>query len=122
MMNMYSKSEIERLKLDKEFLTQEGDKYCLVNLYQGHRLTNKDVHNQANFCVIQSVLAYMDKKITLDKFNKIIDKIDLFVYANDLLGARKAIEKLNQEVIEEELHIPHFNALCVLCEDLYDSF
>lgn len=119
---MYTKGEIEQLKVNKTFLLSEEDRYCLVNLYQGHRLTSDDVKNQANFCILEAVNAYHERKITSDQLNTIIDKVELFVYAEDMLGYRRAIDKLNHEIIEEELHIPHFNALCVTCEDLYDTF
>ena len=119
---MYLKSEIDKLKLNDTFYENEGDKYCIVNLHQGYKVTSKDIHNHANFCILQLVRAYRENKIESYMFNKILDKIELFVYAEDILEHRQIIDKLNKEIIEEEFHIPYFNSLCILCEDLYDTF
>lgn len=120
-MMMYTIEEIARLQMSESFRESEGDKYCLISL-QGRELSIKDAHNQANFCILQVINAYKDNKIDKNNANRIINKIDALVYSLDMLGADKVIYKLNKEVIEEELHIPFFNSICVLCEDLYDSF
>lgn len=120
-MNMYSIEQIKRLQLDEDFYEQEGDKYCLVSLI-GKDLTPNDVENQANFCILQ-IINYLKKDfLTGKKANYLINKIDAFEYSLDLLGPEKVIEKINKEIIEEELHIPHFNSLCVLCGEIYDSY
>ena len=60
--------------------------------------------------------------ITKKKANDLINMVDVFEYSLDLLGPEKIIMKMNREIIEEELHIPHFNSLCVLCGEIYDSY
>lgn len=121
MMNMYSMSEIRELQLNEKFFEEEGDKYCLVSLL-GKTLTLQDVTNQANFCILQIIDAYKKKYLTGKKANDLINKVDVFEYSTDLLGPEKVIYKINKEIIEEELHIPHFNSLCVICEDIYDNY
>ena len=116
---MYSIEEIQRLQYDNKFYEDEGDKYCLISI-DGHELTQKDLHNQANFCILQVINAYKNKFVNKYEANRIINKIDAFVYSEDMLGVQRTIEKLNKEIIEDELHIPHFHSLCVLCEELYD--
>ena len=105
--------------MDDSFRQREGDKYCLVSL-QGRELSKRDLINQNNFCVLQTINAYKENKIDKNNANRILNKIDALVYAEDMLGVENLIKKLNREIIEEELHIPHFNYLCVICEDLYD--
>ena len=121
MMKMYSINQIQRLQLDNEFYEEENEKYCLVSL-QGKILTNTDVSNQANFCILQVLKAYKEKKIEKKYANFLINKIDAIEYSIDMLGAETVIKKLNKEIIEEELHIPFFNSLCVRCDDIYAGF
>ena len=121
MMKMYSINEIQRLQLDNEFYEEENEKYCLVSL-QGKILTNTDVLNQANFCILQTLKAYKEEKIEKNYANFLINKIEAIEYSIDMLGAEIVIKKLNKEIIEEELHIPFFNSLCVRCDDIYAGF
>ena len=118
---MYSIDEIKRLQKDESFYEEEGDKYCLVSLV-GKPLTKKDVENQANFCVLQIIDALSKNYLTKKEANSLLNKIDALQYSTDLIGPKKVIEKLNKEIIEEELHIPHFNSLCVICSEIYDNF
>lgn len=118
---MYSIEQIKKLQYDNDFYNQEGDKYCLVSLF-GKELTSKDVENQANFCILQIINHLKKDFITKNKANFLINKIDAFEYSLDLLGPEKVIEKINKEIIEDELNIPHFNSLCVLCGEVYDSY
>ena len=120
-MSMYSINEVMRMQSDEEYFFNEGEKYCLVSLF-GKELTDKDVENQSNFCILQVIDAYKKGFLTPEKVNYIINKIDVFNYSKDLLGPEKVIDKLNKEVIEEELHIPYFNSLSVKCEDVYDNY
>lgn len=117
---MYSIEEIIRLQRDESFFEEEGDKYCLVSL-MGKDLSAKDVSNQANFCILQIINALKNNFITKDKANFLINKIDAYEYSLDMLGPYNVIHKINKEIIEEELHIPHFNSLCVICGEIYDS-
>lgn len=119
MMTLYTMDDILRLQTSDEFRYSEGDKYCLVSI-QGYELSMEDLSNQANFCILQVINAYKDKKIDKNNANRILNKIDALVYSEDMLGVNRVIQKLNKEIIEEELHIPHFNSLCVLCRDIYD--
>ena len=121
MMKMYSINQIQRLQLDNEFYEEENEKYCLVSL-QGKILTNTDVSNQANFCILQTLKAYKEEKIEKNYANFLINKIEAIEYSIDMLGAETVIKKLNKEIIEEELHIPFFNSLCVRCDDIYVGF
>lgn len=118
---MYSIEEIKKLQLDDIFYENEMEKYCLVSLF-GKEITNKDVENQANFCILQIIDALKKNYLTGKEANDLINKIDVFEYALDLLGPEKVISKLNKEIIEEELHISHFNSLCVVCGELYDDY
>lgn len=118
---MYTMSEIRRLQLDEEFRIDEGDKFCLVRP-EGTEITTHIVNNQAKFCILQTINAYKEHIINKDKANFIINKIDAILYGIDMLGNKKVIEKLNKEIIGEELFTPHFNYLCVSCDDLYANF
>ena len=118
---MYSIEEVKRMQSDEDFFYQEGEKYCLVSLF-GRELTFDDVENQSNFCILQVIDAYKKNFLSSKEVNYIINKIDLFNYSKDLLGPERVIDKLNKEIIEEELHIPHFNSLSVICEEVYDSY
>lgn len=121
MMKMYSIEQIKKLQLDEAFLEEEGEKYCLVSIF-GKPLSSKDVENHANFCILQIINALKKNYITGKKANDLINMVDVFEYSLDLLGPEKIIIKMNREIIEEELHIPHFNSLCVLCGEIYDSY
>lgn len=116
---MYSIEQIKRLQIDEDFYESEGDKYCLVSL-AGKELSSKDVSNQANFCVLQVIRALKKDFLSSKEANDLINKIDVFEYSVDLLGPEKVIFKMNKEIVEKALHIPHFNSLCVLCGDLFD--
>lgn len=118
---MYSLSEIRKLQLNNEFYEEETDKYCLVSL-QNKYLKEEDLKNQANFCVLQTIRAYKEKKIDKFRADFILNKIDAIEYSEDMIGIDMAIQKLNKEIIGDELHIPFFNSLCVRCDDLYVSF
>ena len=118
---MYTIEQIKQLQINDDFYEKEGDRYCLVSLF-GKEVTHKDVENQANFCILQIINALKNNYITSKKANELINKIDAFEYSVDLLGPEKTISKLNKEIIERELHIPHFNSLCVICGDLYDNY
>ena len=121
MMKMYSIDEIKRLQLDEDFYEEEGDKYCLVSLI-GKDISSKDVENHANFCILQIINSLKKNYLTAKKANDLINKIDAFEYSIDLLGPDKIVLKMNKEIIEDELHIPHFNSLCVLCGEVYDNY
>lgn len=121
MMTMYSISQIKELQKNGDYLKQEEEKYCLVSL-EGKTLTNKDVENQCNFCVLQILNAYKKDYISPKKANDLINMVETFEYTTDLLGVEKTISKLNKEIITDNLNTPFFNSLCVLCEDLYDIF
>lgn len=121
MMIMYSIEQIKQLQIDDNYYKTEGDKYCLVSAF-GKDISAKDVENQANFCILQIIKALKNNYITAKKANDIINKIDVFEYSIDILGPEKVISKLNKEIIEEELHIPHFNSLCVICGEIYDNY
>ena len=118
---MYSIDDVKRLQKDNDFFYEEGEKYCLIS-YQGRDLSLDDVENHCNFCIFQTIDAYKKGFLTPKDVNRIINKIDVFNYSKDILGADKVIFKLNQEIIGEELHTPHFNSLCVPMEELYDSY
>ena len=118
---MYSMNDIQRLQLDEEFYQNENDKYCLVALENKH-LALSDLQNQSNFCVLQTIQAYKEKKIDKNRANFILNKIDAIEYSENMIGIERAIEKLNKEIIGEELHMPFFNSLCIICEDLYVGF
>lgn len=121
---MYSISDIQRLQLDDEFYQEQNDKYCLVsfNSITKQLLNDVDLENQVNFCVLQTIRAYKEEKIDKNRANFILNKIDALEYSKNMLGVSSIIEKLNREIIGDELHIPFFNSLCVRCDDLYDSF
>lgn len=118
---MYTIEEIKKLQYDEEFRIDEGDRYCLVSP-QGKEITEDIVHNQANFCILQTINAYREQYIDSNRANFIINKIDAIVYSLDMLGSELVIYKLNKEIIEDELYTPHFNYLCISCDDLYASF
>lgn len=120
-MTMYSISQIKELQINEDYLKQEEEKYCLVSL-EGKTLTNEDVENQCNFCILQILNAYKKDYISSKKANDLINMVETFEYTTDLLGAEKTISKLNKEIITDNLNTPFFNSLCVLCEDLYDIF
>lgn len=117
---MYTLQQIKALQTNNDFFISEGDKYCLVSMI-GRELSKEDVNNQANFCILQIIDAYKKNYLTSSQANDLINKVDVFEYSTDLLGPKKVIYKINKEIIEDSLHIPHFNSLCVLCGDLYDS-
>ena len=118
---MYTIDEIKQLQWDEEFFISEGDRFCLVSP-KGKELNGQIMENQAKFCVLQTLRAYKDGKVNKNQANFIIDKVDTIVYGVDMLGVKRVIEKLNKEVIEEELHIPFFNSICIDCDDLYAGF
>ena len=118
MMTMYSIEEVKRLQWDEEFFNEEGDKYCLVSII-GKDINSTDVENQANFCILKIINALKKDYISDLEANHLINKVDALEYSTDLLGPKRIIEKINKEIIEDELHIPHFNSLCVFCGDIY---
>ena len=73
MMIMYSIEEIKLLQTDELFYEKEGDKYCLVSLF-GKDLSNNDVENQANFCILQIINALKREYITPKQANDLINK------------------------------------------------
>ena len=119
---MYSIEQIKRMQMDEEYFIEEGDRYCLVKIIPQKTFEKKDVENQANFCILQIIKALKEEFITKEKANELINKIDAFEYSVDMIGEERVIQKLNKEIIEQELHIPYFNSLCVLCSDVYDIY
>ena len=118
---MYSMSQIKRLQKDQQFYDEEANRYCLVRNFLPENLTKKDVENQCNFCILRIIHDHRQGLLTPKEANDLINKIDVFEYSLDLLGPAKVIHKLNVEIIQESLHLPFFNQLCVLCDDLYDD-
>ena len=118
---MYNIEEIKRLQIDEDFFIDEGDRFCLVSPL-GREITSQIISNQAKFCVLQTLSAYKENKIDKKRANFIINKIDAIVDSIDLLGCQRVVEKLNNEIINEELQVPHFNYICILCDELYASF
>lgn len=118
---MYSIEQIKALQINDEYMHQEEEKYCLVSL-EGKELKFKDVENQCNFCILQILNAYKKEYISSKKANDLINMVETFEYTTDLLGVEKTIQKLNKEIISDNLNTPFFNSLCVLCDDLYDIF
>ena len=119
---MYSIEQIKEMQINEEYFIQEGDKYCLIKLIPKKTFTKEDVENQANFCILQIIKALKEEYITKEKANELLNKIDAFEFSVDMLGELRVIQKLNKEIIEDELHIPYFNSLCVLCSDVYDIY
>lgn len=120
-MKMYTQNEIKLLQIDKKYRNAEENRFCLVTM-PFRDLTKQDVENQAKFCVLQVLDTYRDEKINSNDANRIINKIDALLYAHDMLGSQRIIEKLNKEIIEEELRLPYFNSLVIECDDLNDDF
>lgn len=118
---MYSIEQIKELQRNQEYMHNEEEKYCLVSI-QGKELTVKDVENQCNFCVLQILNAYKKEYISKKKANDLLNMVETFEYTVDLLGVEKTIQKLNKEIMIDNLNTPFFNSLCVLCDDLYDIF
>lgn len=117
---MYSINDIQRLQLDENFYSEESNKYCLTQNFIKENLTFKDVDNQCNFCILRILNDYKNGFLSKEEANDLINKIDAFEYSKDLLGAAKVIDKLNKEIVQDSLHLPYFNQLCVICDDLYD--
>lgn len=118
---MYSIEEIQRLQYDEEYYIDEGDRFCLISPI-GREIGPQITSNQAKFCVLQTINAYKENKIGKDLANYIIDKIDAIYYSTDMLGYEQVIKKLNYEIMEEELNTPHFNYICISCDELYANF
>lgn len=121
MMIMYSINDVKRMQQDEDYFFEQNERYCLISL-SNRELDFDDVENQANFCILQTINAYKNGYLSPKDVNRIINKIDVFNYSKDLLGPDKVIDKLNKEIIEEELHTPHFNSLCIPMEEIYDSY
>ena len=118
---MYTMNEIIRLQNDEDFLEQELNRFCLVEK-KTEKIDSTIVSNQAKFCVLQVIGDYKQNKITRERANYIINKVDAIIYAEDMLGSQRIVEKLNKEVIGDELYVPFFDAVCIECGKLYDSF
>lgn len=116
---MYSISDVNRLQTDDEFFKSENEKYCLVSL-RGKQITLKDVENQCNFCILTILTHYKKGFIEGHQANHLINVLETFEYSVDLLGPDTVINKINKEIISEQLNTPYFDQLCVLCDDLYD--
>lgn len=116
---MYSISQIQELQRNQAYFEDENEKYCLVSL-QNKELNYKDVENQCNFCILRIINDYKRGLLSSQDANSLINKIETFEYMKDFLGPLKTIHKLNSEVVQEGLHLPFFNQLCVVCSDLYD--
>lgn len=119
---MYSIKQIKEMQINEEYFINEGDKYCLVKIIPQKIFTKQDVENQANFCILQIIKALKEDLLSKEEANNLLNKIDALEYSTDMIGTERVIKKLNKEIIEEELHIPYFNSLCVLCSDLYDIY
>lgn len=117
---MYSIDQIKRLQVDEDYYSTESNKYCLTQNFVKDNLTFQDVENHCNFCILRILNDYKNGFLSSDDANELIDQIDVFEYSKDLLGAPKVIDKLNREIIQERLHLPYFNQLCVKCDELYD--
>ena len=118
---MYSINQIQRLQTDEAYFEEENEKYCLISL-QNRELNFKDVENQCNFCILRIITDYKRGLLNSSEANFLINKIETFEYMKDFLGPLKTVHKLNSEIVQEGLHLPHFNQICILCDDLYDSF
>ena len=116
---MYSMNQIRELQTNQQYFEDESERYCLVSL-QNKELTFKDVENQCNFCILRIITDYKRGVLDSDNANFLINKIDTFEYMKDFLGPQKTIHKLNSEIIQDGLHLPHFHQLCIVCDDLYD--
>ena len=87
---------------------------------QGKELSNNDVENHCNFCILTILTHYERGFIDSSVANSLIEKLETYEYSTDLLGPKKVIDKINSEIIGESLNTPYFNQLCVKCDDLYD--
>lgn len=116
---MYTLNQIHQLQTDNQYLTQEENKYCLVSLI-GKTLTTQDVTNQCNFTILQIIRALQNKNINKKTANFLINTLETYEYTTDMLGPDRTIQKINKEIIEQQLNTPHFHSLCIKCDDLYD--
>ena len=116
---MYSINQVQQLQTNPQYLKQEENRYCLVSLI-GKQLTTTDIENQCNFAILQIIRALQNKNITPQKANQLINTLETYEYTQDMLGPQKTIEKINKEIIEQNLNTPHFHSLCIKCDDLYD--
>ena len=119
MMKMYTTKQIHQLQTDEDFFNRENEKYCLVSL-EGKEITKEDVENHCNFCILTIITHYKRGFIKGFQANMLIDTLDTYEYSTDLLGPEKVIDKINREIVSRKLNTPHFNHLCVKCDDLYD--
>lgn len=113
---MYTFDEIILLQTNNEFYESENDRLCLIR--KTKEVSSEVISNQAKFCVLQTIKGYKEGNLSRDEANNVINKIDAIYYGRDLLGNEKTFNKLNNDVINDELGTPFFNLMCVECDSL----
>lgn len=114
--NMYSRQTLDLLMIKNDYYYDECEKYCLLEP-QNAFYTTDTLHAHANFIILYAVGAYKEHKIQEYELNSIYDKIEALLYAEDMLGIKRIIEKLNKEILEDLLNETNFHYICVRCNN-----
>ena len=141
-MILYSKGDISRFKINTKAFEEECEKYCIckktdnfytsdnlktsANLKKSDNLKISDdlyildnLISHSNFVILAAVNDLREGMIDDFEVYKIHDKIEALVYASDMLGIKKIIDKLNEEILWDLLNINMMEAIVVLCNDKY---
>lgn len=111
---MYSRQDVTLLTIKNDYYYNECEKYCLLSPEKAF-YTIDILHTHANFVILYAIGQHREHIIQEYELNSIYDKVEALLFAEDMLGIKRVIEKLNKEILEDLLHESDFNYVCVRC-------
>lgn len=115
----YDNERINEIRYNPSRRYEENKKYRVMEYSE--RLANSCVYDHTDYVVLSTINAFRNNYIDKYQCNKILDKIEgyYFAFEENLIDANQLCQKLNQEIMIEELGQFSWNNLGVFKDDTY---
>lgn len=115
----YDNERINNIRYNSHKRYQENKKYRVVEYNKN--FARLYVYDHTDYVVLATLNALRNRYINKHECNKILDKIEgyYFAFEEGLINSEKLCQKLNQEIMREELHQENWNHLGVFKDDIY---
>ena len=120
-MKRFGIEEIKLLQIDTNYLNNIMESICLVE-FDPQLVDDTTLNIHANFIIIEIILALQNDFIDDRTANHLINKVDALCDSVDMLTRERIIEKLNIEIVQDELRTPHFHKIAIMCDEIYVDY
>lgn len=115
----YDTERINDIRYNSHKRYQENKKYRVIEYNEN--FVNLYVYDHTDYVILSTLNALRNRYIDKNQCTKILDKIEgyYFAFEEGLISANQLCQKLNQEIMREELHQENWNHLGVFKNDVY---